>query len=143
MISFSRFKNLKELVKDISSRSRDISRKNMPQIDMNDMDDFLQYLKNNNIGYIINVADPQKYNATQNQFNINKIESIMKTASNFPILVSADKYIIYGHHRWLASFVQSKPINVIDIQTDIDSALNVINNYDNVKNKSIAERYET
>lgn len=98
---------------NICKYSLKIPRIKMPQFDKNTTNEFIKYLKKNNIivkKKYINVLDLKP---TQNQLNLEKIENMKKNIYNLntkTIIVSKNNYIIDGHHRWgtLVSCLQDR-----------------------------------
>lgn len=86
-----------------------IKRKDMPQIEDNDMGDFLKFLDDSGIEYSKETIDPNLLLATQKEFSekgiMKSLNSIKKRGKKYrkPSIVSRDNYIADGHHRWLAS----------------------------------------
>lgn len=55
----------------------------------------------------------------QKEYDYDKIKTIAKTPNTKPIVISKDNYIIDGHHRWVASYM-NKAENVKCYQIDLN-----------------------
>ena len=80
-----------------------IPRIKMPQFDKNTTKQFINFLRRSNIKVNKIYIDVQKLKPTQNQLNLEKIQSMKVDIENIPkktILTSKNNYIIDGHHRW-------------------------------------------
>lgn len=121
-----------------------ISRINMPQIHKNLYDQFCADLRSKNIIHKSKKIKCNMLRPSQNEFNIDKINSIKKdmkdgTYKNEPIIVSKDNYIVDGHHRWKA-FGQNQfiPVNYVDL--DFVDLYEFLQNKPYVFNKNLNEK---
>lgn len=72
----------------------------MPQID--DIPEFLDYLKKKGIQSNLKTLDPDSLKSTQLDFDPNKVFKMMQdNGERKPIITSNDDYVLDGHHRWL------------------------------------------
>lgn len=113
-----------------------IPRAEMPQIESKHIGDFLLQ---NNVPNVIQYADTNTLYPTQSQFNPEKITNMSESAKMKPILVSADNYVLDGHHRWLANHYSKRKQAVIKLPWDAAQSLSVMNSYSNTFSKSISE----
>jgi uncharacterized protein (DUF1015 family) len=84
-----------------------IPRDKMPQIASNHYEDFLNYLKKNDVVMKKRKVAAKLLRPIQKEFSKDGVENSMtKTLTNEktpkPLIASSDMYIIDGHHRWLA-----------------------------------------
>lgn len=83
-----------------------LDRSQLPQVRSKDIPDYLQWLRDNR-GYTyarLELPVGTLY-PSQSNFNQSKIRSFMKQQREDlrqPIIVSADNYVMDGHHRWIA-----------------------------------------
>lgn len=82
----------------------DIPRHEMPQIDMEHLDTFLNYLKDVECDYERCNKLPEQLYPSQNELDTDKADKIWNDGNAFesPIIISQDHYVLDGHHRWLA-----------------------------------------
>ncbi len=86
-----------------------LARHDMPQIPSDRVDDFVGYLGERGITSRVTTKDPAELRATQNQLDgrkvgqmITAIHSGRMEPGDKPVMVSADGFILDGHHRWAA-----------------------------------------
>lgn len=79
-------------------------RSELPQIPSEKMDDFLSYLKDVGCDYERYAAPANELTPSQNELDTDKADKIWSEGKAFdtPIIISADKYVLDGHHRWFA-----------------------------------------
>lgn len=119
-----------------------IKRSEMPQVDLSDLVSLKRFLTKKSIGYEVLKLNPNDFEATQKEFNIDKVNSILKNFDRLddsPILVSKDGYIIDGHHRWLAYLKKEEPINVMVIDKKWEDVLDILHEYPKSFTKEIHE----
>ncbi len=121
-----------ELRKELNLMLRlaEIERKDMPQIKSDDLPIAMNHLKNVGVDIRIESISINNIKPTQEDFIPEKVDSIVKSINSGnsvpPITISADNYIVDGHHRWLAAKKISSEdgkINVVKINLPISSAL--------------------
>ena len=150
MIPLREFLDITSIIKTIKDSSLNIARRSMPQIHNDKTDDFLEYLKKQNINYKRISVNPENFRASQNQFNNEKIiamfeSGFFKKLADKPILVSKDNYIIDGHHRWVALYLNNvtnkvnRKMNTITINMNAKPLIDVMKNYDAVDFKKVKE----
>ncbi|MDA8977427.1 hypothetical protein N9F71_00235 [bacterium] len=102
----------------------DIPRNKMPQIESEDYKAYLQHMKRKGIvGKAVKV-DPKKLKAIQSEFSDKGVVISIKKNDDKPILISNDKYVIDGNHRWLAAIATRKDaINAIQFNASKDQVL--------------------
>lgn len=107
-------------------------RKEMPQVEGKNIPKFLDFLKAEGVKYIEKSVDSKKLRPTQSQFNQDKIQSMIDsidTKKQHPIMVSKDGYVIDGHHRWLAHYNLDRKMPVVEINLDIEDALDKMHKF--------------
>jgi hypothetical protein len=97
-----------------------IPRKEMPQIQASDVQDFLKFLDKKNIKHVKKDVPAKDLKATQKEIDLEKANNLRKEDSvnlKKPMLVSKDSHIMDGHHRWLALLSKNDtcPCHVIDL----------------------------
>lgn len=123
-----------------------ISRSVMPQITKNGYEDFLGFLKENGVDYKEKSVPILSLNASQANFDLGKIKArIGKNSTNErPLLTSKDKYILDGHHRWIAEVnSKKKEIDVIEIDLPIMELINLARTHDGVHFRDVNDKTQT
>lgn len=122
-----------------------IARINMPQIAQKDLPGFLEYSKEQGVGYSIQYVSPQHLLPTQHEFNQEKVDSFAGMTdkeyadlANVPVLASQDLRMADGHHRNLglqkyAPHVRQK---AICFQANIATLISLMNGYDKTFNRA-------
>jgi hypothetical protein len=127
------FKNfVREKIEIPKSKNLGFKRKEMPQVEGKNVPKFLEYLKKNGVRYTEKMVDSKKLKATQNQFNQEKIQSMIDgidKKNQHAIMVSKDGFVIDGHHRWLAHYNLGRKILVAEIDLKIDDALDMMHEF--------------
>tara|TARA_R110000782_G_scaffold132706_2_gene224861 strand:- start:83 stop:520 length:438 start_codon:yes stop_codon:yes gene_type:complete len=129
---------------NIPAKSMGIERKEMPQINSADVNDFILYLKTLGVSATSEKLDPKKLTATQNQFHKEKIQNLIDKIEdgNFSksrIIVSKDNYVMDGHHRWLAHLNLGMPILVNKIDAPAKKLLELMKDYPKSYTKKLYE----
>lgn len=107
---------------EIPRENLNIHRSEMPQITSNKLPDFLKSLESQGISHQYLRIPPIHLKATQSNFHLDKVHSIIKNKPALPpSIVSRDNYILDGHHRWLADYNTDKhsPSPVLKINLPI------------------------
>lgn len=130
-----------------SEETLSINRKDMPQIAQDDLEDFLKYLKKKGVLSKQKEEDPSSLKASQNQFHKAKIQTIVDAIESgdfedTPIIVSKDRYVIDGHHRWLAYRHLEKNIPTIKIDSNAEDLLDMMAEYPKSFTKKLYESYD-
>ena len=125
----------------------DIDRKDMPQIKSSDVQDFLKYLKKNNVSTEKKLVDPSDLKATQGQFHKEKIKDLMNAIEagklkKEPILVSKDNYVIDGHHRWLAFNNLGRDITIYRVNMNAEDLIRLMKYYSKSFTEKLYEAFE-
>ena len=115
-----------------SKDTLEIERLDMPQVHPKDYAELLTYLTSLGIKMEKGEIKAKKLSATQSDFNLGKILSIMgilkKIDKANPLIVSSDNYIVDGHHRWLAARNGGQNISIIKADVKIRVLLRAIKN---------------
>jgi hypothetical protein len=87
----------------------------MPQI--TDPKAFIEHLRTQNIPFDRRKIDSNTLKATQLNFDMSKVHSLLGSKDSNPIFISRDNHILDGHHRWLANYYSGKPTDchVVDL----------------------------
>lgn len=113
-------------------------RSDMPQILGDSHEDFLKFLEDNEIGFILsdNNSRPETLKATQNEFNVDKILTISKKLENAedlvgtPIISTNDGYVLDGHHRWIAYLSMGMTLpSLIRVDMGIEDLLDKVKDF--------------
>ena len=125
-----------------------IPREEMPQIKSTDMQNFVQWLKTDKqVDSKSTEMMVDDLNPTQKKINTNKVKgmlakkSIEELANSKPILVTADNFLVDGHHRWFALYINDPKNTISSIRVDLplEEFLSVASEYPNVSYKSMVD----
>ncbi len=127
---------------EVPPENLSISRAHMPQIAPDQRDNFLKSLEKEGISHQFTRIAPIHLKATQGEFNLDKVRSIInKKPPLNPVIVSKDNFILDGHHRWLADYNIDKhePTPMLKIDLPILDLLAQARRFDGVDFKSVTE----
>lgn len=90
-------------------------RDRMPQVGPKDK--FLDNLKKHDIKYHEVETDSSKLKPLQSEFNKDIVKSIIEQPrkAQSTVIISKEKHILDGHHRWLANYNIGKDTNAIQV----------------------------
>lgn len=120
-------------------------RHQMPQIKDKYQQDVFQYLYDNGIKFSKKTVRVGEIKPAQKEIRIDVSMELLKTQSNKlkkPILVSSDGYVIDGHHRWFAFFLENpmQKVKFIKISIPAKKIIPIINKFDFVDSKDIGNK---
>lgn len=97
-----------------------VPRTAMPQIEKDDYDELLQYLKSHGVTPRVMKVDPSELRAIQRDFKAaGIIKALEKEKLKKAVLISDDMYVIDGNHRWLAAVnTRARSIDAIQFNTN-------------------------
>jgi mannose-6-phosphate isomerase-like protein (cupin superfamily) len=104
------------------SKSLGVSRKDMPQINSNDVGEFVKYLKDKGVSVSSSVINVSKVGMTQKDINVDKVRDLLGVErANLakPVIISKDNYILDGHHRVAALYNIDKDFRLKTIKVDL------------------------
>jgi hypothetical protein len=136
---------IQEKIEIPKNKDLGFKRKEMPQVEGKNVPKFLDFLKSNGVKYKEKLVDSKTLRPTQNQFNKDKIQSmidIIDTKKQNPIMVSKDGYVIDGHHRWLAHYNLDRKMSVIEIDLNINDALDKMHDFPLSTKRNLKEEIE-
>lgn len=104
-----------------------IPRAEMPQVKATDRGAMVNFLKARGIDSSKEQLPPTALKPTQAEFSPAKVqEAADRTDGDRSIIVSADGYVVDGHHQWLAQRQKGEPINVIRLDQPISQVLDAL-----------------
>jgi hypothetical protein len=108
-----------------------VPRDEMPQIKSEQRGALSNFLRSRGIEWSReDGVDPRTLKPTQAEFSPGKVEKARKFAEpSRAILVSADGHVVDGHHQWVASLHDGKPIDVVRLQAPIRDALAAVREF--------------
>lgn len=114
-------------------------RHTMPQL--SDFDSFMKDLADNKISMTTKPLTSTSLTPTQRNFNEEKVDSLVKSGTwdTKPIITSKDKYVIDGHHRWLAAVKLGKKIPSRVVDMTCEDLLDFLKNKSYVETKTLRE----
>lgn len=129
---------------DVFSKGLGIERKDMPQIPREHRESFIQDLKLSGVSVDLEHVKPTSLRPVQSQLDAQSIGAYMRRyepgKEPSPVFVSADNYVLDGHHRWatqaaveIAKIDPSVRTKVFRIGLDHRAALGVMNAYNDKK----------
>jgi hypothetical protein len=125
------------------NNSLGINRDVLPQIDKDELENYLEYLGSYHIPFQIEFQPISSLNSSQEKIDTDKVKDIMKNEDeiNTPIIVSKDDYILDGHHRALAAFNldRENEIPVVKVDLSLDELIHISNDFSGSYNQSINE----
>ena len=135
MLSLAQHALLQKVEKESLHKSRD----QMPQILGKNMAHFKKYLHDKQISSFDQEISPDHLKATQDQFNVDKIEHLMHhPVGTDGVIISSDKRIVDGHHRAIASLLNGdKLIKCLEINLPIQQLLLILQDYSRVEFKGV------
>jgi len=124
------------------NKSLNLSRELMPQISQDNYTDYIGFLRycGRKVKKIICPAD--SINATQGELSISKAQSLLYSKNpklNIPLIISSDRYVLDGHHRWLANLMvaDKQPVSCFQVDMPILDLLAATKRYPKVFYKGI------
>lgn len=113
-----------------------IPRADMPQVEAKDRAALLQFLQARGIGYEKGEARPGSLKPAQAEFSTRKVQGFVDRGGPIgdrSVLVSADNYVVDGHHQWMWHVTTGAPVPVIRLDADIRAALAAVEAFPSTK----------
>jgi hypothetical protein len=112
-----------------------VSRADMPQIHASHYPELFNYLKQNGATISKGAVQATELKAVQREFSDAGIEKMMRKGgvtadgTKKPLIVSADNYIIDGHHRWLAAYNLEEEVPIIKFSLPVKELLQLVKDF--------------
>lgn len=122
MGKLSDLKNVMEKI-FIPSGNMGIPRRNMPQIEDADQEDFIDFLADNGVRVSKIKIQAKKIKPIQKEIRADVVQKLLKDNSPKlikPVIISKDHYLLDGHHRWLAVLQDDKDVEVQALQANLN-----------------------
>lgn len=104
-----------------------IPRAEMPQVKAQDRGAMVNFLKARGIDSSNEVMPARAIKPTQAEFSPAKVqEAANRQDGNRSIIVSADGYVVDGHHQWMAQRQKGEPVKVIKLDQPIGDVLQAL-----------------
>jgi hypothetical protein len=147
----------KELIKELNDDGPDIieleqglgmCRTGCPQVKSSDVPEFIKWLEANDPPIVADhtTMKPEEITPIQKQINLEKVSGMVAAkgldalASEKPVMVSGDGYLIDGHHRWYALLDNNySEMSVIQIGLDIESLIPIIKDWNKTSYKDTTQ----
>lgn len=120
-----------------------VKREDMPQVHKSRYPELLKYLAANGGRFTTKEVDASKLKAVQSEFSDEGVEKMMRKkgvtgdGSRKPLIVSADNYIIDGHHRWLAAANMDETVLVMQINIPVKKLMQLVRDFKHTTYKTI------
>jgi N12 class adenine-specific DNA methylase/superfamily II DNA/RNA helicase len=114
-----------------------IPRASMPQVRSADRPELIEWMKSQGVRATTETVDPASLKPTQAEFAPSKVQAAVQEAAAAkaagkpvrPVMVSADGYVIDGHHQWLAAKAAGETVPVIRVNLPAAQALQTIKRF--------------
>lgn len=112
-----------------------IPREQMPQIKTDDMESFISFANHRGVKVEPWLILVQDLSPTQSEFRQERVDAITEDMMKSPILISKDRYILDGTHRWIKAWQKDKRSNIPTLRIDLPlrSALELMRAFPNAK----------
>jgi len=121
-----------------------IPRDEMPQIDADDVQAFVQWVQDLGVGVDKGWCPASRLRATQSEINVDKVRTMLSDPKigivmQEPYLVSKEGYLLDGHHRWMALLTRDSQARVPVIKFDLPvrEILDIANGYKGTTHRDI------
>jgi hypothetical protein len=121
-----------------------VKRADMPQVHKDHYPELMQYLKNHGARISQSEVPATSLKAVQDEFSDEGVAKMMSkkggnngTTRKKPLLVSADNYIIDGHHRWLASYNLGETVPIFKFSIPVKKLLQLVRDFRHTTYKDI------
>jgi hypothetical protein len=113
-----------------------VRRADMPQVHASHYPELFNYLKANGATISKSSVQASELKAVQGEFSDEGVEKMMRktdkdggTTRKKPLIVSADNYIIDGHHRWLAAYNMDEQVPIIKFSLPVSELLQLVKDF--------------
>ena len=112
-----------------------VSRADMPQIHADHYPELFNYLKQHGASISKGSVAATELKAVQGEFSDAGVEKMMRKGgvtadgTKKPLIVSADNYIIDGHHRWLAAYNLEEEVPIIKFGLPVKELLQLVKDF--------------
>ena len=112
-----------------------VSRADMPQIHADHYPELFNYLKQHGASISKGSVPATELKAVQGEFSDAGVEKMMRKGgvtadgTKKPLIVSADNYIIDGHHRWLAAYNLEEEVPIIKFGLPVKELLQLVKDF--------------
>lgn len=112
------------------SGSMGVPRADMPQIRPETHGPLVNFLKARGVESTLDEVPAGRLRPTQAEYSPAKVESARDAgAGEKRVLVSSDGYVVDGHHRWLAAFLDDAPVKVIRLDAPVRELLDLVREF--------------
>lgn len=121
-----------------SKDSLGIPRIAMPQIHADDYDALFEFLKGHGITFKRIKVKPDELKAIQKEFkDAGVVKALQKAKIKKSIIISSDKFVIDGNHRWLAAMNTKDTLDAIQFNAGVVRLLALIKKFPGVTFKGL------
>jgi len=107
-----------------------VPRAEMPQVFAEHRGALIGYLKGQGVESQSAEVNATDLKPTQAEFSVEKVRKAMnRKGGDRSILVSADGYVVDGHHQWLAKHQAAQPVKVLQLQAPIAQLLPMVRSF--------------
>jgi len=121
-----------------------IKRADMPQVHKDHYPELIKYLESHGGKLRLKTVHAHSLKPVQSEFSDEGVEKMMSKAGNAngttrkkPLIVSADNYIVDGHHRWLASYNLDEDVPIMQFNIPIKKLMQLIHDFEHTTYRDI------
>lgn len=110
--------------------SLNLPRAEMPQVKAEHRGAMVNFLNARGVEHEADEVDPADLKPTQAEYSLDKVKRAQEFGgTDRAILVSADGYVVDGHHQWLAKGNKGEPVKVIRLKAPIKDLLPMVREF--------------
>lgn len=122
-----------------------IPRDRMPQVKMTDRGALVQFMNARGVEHETDEMDAAALKPTQAEFSLDKVRRLVdgsQAQPNMTTLVSGDGYVLDGHHRWLATMAEGKPLRVLRFKAPARQVLDLLEEFPSASRSSSSSSHD-
>lgn len=125
-----------------------VKRADMPQVHRDHYPELIQYLADHGNTFTKQEVHATELKPVQSEFSDKGVRKMMKTGGRpsdsagkdkKPLIVSADNYIVDGHHRWLAAYNLDEVVPIMQSSLPIKQLFQLVKDFRHTTYKDITE----
>lgn len=100
-----------------------IPRRHMPQIKSNVIPEFIRFLSDHGVSVSRSDISALDIRPVQDEIDVEKAEAVDQMTKEKPIIISRDRYVLDGHHRWYNGVINDETLLALKASVDITELL--------------------